>query len=150
MNCNCGSFRPRHSAGLSQRLGRQVEGKERFMNFERRVVWCAAFILLMLSVLADGGRAQTEKGTITGTVVDTSGAVLQGAEVVLSPVDVHAVSNEQGRFFFNNLTPNHYTITITYVGFAAFVKEDDVTSSQPISFEAKMTVSSVEIGRAHV
>ena len=114
------------------------------MNFERRVVLCAAFSLLMLLCLAEGGRAQSEKGTVTGTVVDTSGAVLQGAEVVLSPVDVHAVSNEQGRFFFNNLTPNHYTVTITYVGFAAYVKDVDVTSAQPISFEAKMTVSSVD------
>src|SRR5580704_9156904 len=73
MNCNYGSFRPRHSAGLAQRLGRQVEGKERFMNFERRVVLCAAFILLILLSLAEGGRAQSEKGTVTGTVVDTSG-----------------------------------------------------------------------------
>jgi Carboxypeptidase regulatory-like domain len=55
--------------------------------------------------------AQNEKGAVTGHVTDTSGSVLQGAEIELQPTGITVVSNQQGSYFVNNLAPGTYTIT---------------------------------------
>ena len=88
-------------------------------------------------------QAQSDKGAVSGKVTDSSGGVLQGAEISVEPVGAHAVSDAQGQFFINNLPVGHYTIAVTYVGFSAFNKEIDVTAGQPLPVEAKMELSSV-------
>ena len=81
-----------------------------------------SFMLLVLS-LAVRVSAQSDKGAITGKVSDASGGILQGAEVILEPSGAHAVSDTQGQFFLNNVATGHYTVTVTYCGFSALVKE---------------------------
>jgi len=98
-------------------------------------------VLLFLSV--SQAAAQSDKGSIAGKVTDSSGGVLQGAEVVLEPSGARAASDSQGQFFLNNVATGHYTVTVTYVGFSAFVKEIDVAVGQPISVEAKLSLASV-------
>jgi len=88
--------------------------------------------------------AQSDKGAIAGKVLDSSGGILQGAEISVEPVGTHAVSDAQGQFFVYNLPAGHYTVTVTYVGFTAFTKEADVTAGPPLSIEAKMQLSSVK------
>jgi TonB-dependent receptor len=102
-------------------------------------------IVLFLLLLSGASRmlAQSEKGALTGKVLDSSGAVLQGAEISLEPAGAHAVSDAQGQFFVNDLPPGHCTITVTYVGFTAFTKEIDVKPGQPTAVEARMQLSSV-------
>ena len=71
---------------------------------------------------------QTGSGTITGTVLDTNGAVLQGARLTLlgqSNSSTHIVeSGSNGQFAFSGLAPDIYTITVTAPGMKTF------TSSQ--------------------
>src|SRR5215831_1295622 len=102
-------------------------------------------IVLFLLLLSGASRmlAQSEKGALTGKVLDSSGAVLQGAEISIEPAGAHAVSDAQGQFFVNDLPPGHCTITVTYVGFTAFTKEIDVKPGQPTAVEARMQLSSV-------
>ena len=114
------------------------------MNFKiRRIRLLAAVAILASLLLNVSTPAQSEKGPISGKVTDSQGAVLQGAEIVLEPVGAHAVSDEQGRFFINSVAVGHYTVNVTYVGFAALVKEVDVTTGQPFAVDAKMELSSV-------
>ncbi len=74
------------------------------------------------------GIPQTGTGNISGTVVDTSGDVLQGARVSLlgpSRSDTHTtVSGGDGQFAFPGLPPGTYKITVTGSGMSTF------TSSQ--------------------
>jgi TonB-dependent receptor len=109
----------------------------------QKIRYLAAIVVLASSFLALTASAQTDKGEISGKVTDPDGAVLQGAEIVLEPAGVHAVSDEQGQFFIHNIAVGHYTINVTYVGFTALVKEIDVSAGQPTSVDAKMTLSSV-------
>ena len=90
-------------------------------------------------------RAQERKGTISGTVTDSSGGVLKGAQISLEPVGANLVSDVQGQFFINNLDPGSYTVTITYVGFAPFTKMVDLAASQTANVEAKLGVQSVNL-----
>jgi len=102
-----------------------------------------SFLLLVISSLMQTALAQTGKGSITGIVKDSSGSVLQGAEVELQPGTITAVTNQQGAYFLNNLTPGTYTLTVSYVGFAQFTKAVTITAGQVTTEEVAMQVASV-------
>src|SRR5215470_15332310 len=97
-------------------------------------------IALLLSFLLGASRAaaQSDKGAIAGKVADSSGGVLQGAEISIEPAGAHTVSDAQGQFFVNNLPVGHYTVTVTYVGFTSFVKGIEVSAGKPVAVEARM------------
>lgn len=62
-------------------------------------------------------------GTISGTVVDRTGAVIPAARVKLSredsSVNQEAMSDTDGQFFFAGVTPGSFQLTITSPGFTA-------------------------------
>ncbi|HEY2819876.1 MAG TPA: carboxypeptidase regulatory-like domain-containing protein, partial [Candidatus Acidoferrum sp.] len=109
----------------------------------RRAFRLISIAVVFLLSAAFTTSAQSDKGSISGKVTDSQGAVLQGAEIVLEPAGVHAVSDAQGRFFINDIVAGHYTINVTYVGFSALVKEVEVSAGQPVTVDAKMELSSV-------
>jgi TonB-dependent receptor len=86
--------------------------------------------------------AQNGKGSVGGHVTDSSGAILQGAEVELQPTGTTVATNAQGAYFANNLTPGTYTITVTYVGFSLFTKVLNITAGQTSTIDVKMDLSS--------
>lgn len=65
---------------------------------------------------------QQPTGSISGTVVDQNGAGVGGAQVALArgdgPATQQAVSDEAGQFFFVNIAPGPFRLTITAPGFA--------------------------------
>ncbi|MGB9513594.1 MAG: carboxypeptidase regulatory-like domain-containing protein, partial [Candidatus Acidiferrum sp.] len=93
-------------------------------------------------LFAQSTAGQTDKGTVTGHVIDSSGSVLQGAQVELQPAGITMVSNQQGAYYINNLLPGSYTLTVSYVGFAVFTKSVDITAGHTMIVDAKMEVSS--------
>ena len=80
--------------------------------------------------------AQSEHCAIAGNVADSSGAILQGAEVTLQPTRVKATSNPEGNFGFTDLAPGDYKIQVTYVGFS--------------NAEVSVTCKASEVGHADV
>jgi hypothetical protein len=79
------------------------------------------------------GIPETGTGSISGTIIDPGGDVLQGAQVTLTgplPSDTRTtVSSNDGQFSFPGLLPGDYKIAVTGSGMIAF------TSSQ-ISLQA--------------
>jgi Carboxypeptidase regulatory-like domain len=75
----------------------------------------AAFGLALLT-------EQQPSGSITGTVVDQSGARITGALVKLvregESSGIEALSDENGQFFFSNVAPGPFRLTITSEGLA--------------------------------
>jgi hypothetical protein len=100
------------------------------------------FLLTVWSLVGRSAAAQTDRGSVTGHVSDPSGGVLQGAQIELQPSAITIISNQQGGYFINNLAPGSYTITVTYVGFAAFTKTLTISAGQTAVVDAKMEVSS--------
>ena len=72
-------------------------------------------------------RSQADTGSISGTVVDTIGDVLQGAQVTLvgpSPVDIRtAESGSDGQFAFTALPPGTYKVSVTGSGMSTFTSD---------------------------
>jgi Carboxypeptidase regulatory-like domain/TonB-dependent Receptor Plug Domain len=84
--------------------------------------------LLVLLVHSQRAFAQVDEGSITGTVQDTSGAVVPGAHVTLLNKDVglttEAITNNSGEYSFNPVRIGHYTVTVTAKGFSKTAQEN--------------------------
>ncbi|HSB75308.1 MAG TPA: carboxypeptidase regulatory-like domain-containing protein, partial [Terriglobales bacterium] len=76
--------------------------------------------LLCLSSAAFGQAT----GLITGTVRDTTGAVIQGADMVLTDVakvtQLSTITNAEGNYLFAGLGSGAYDLTVTAAGFKKF------------------------------
>lgn len=79
-------------------------------------------------------------GAIAGTVTDSDGTALQGAQISIQNPSLTMSSNEQGRFYVNDLAPGTYNLTITYVGLASFSKSVTVTAGQTFNLDARLQV----------
>ncbi|MGA8728975.1 MAG: carboxypeptidase-like regulatory domain-containing protein, partial [Terracidiphilus sp.] len=81
--------------------------------------------LLVFLFLPSRLTAQLDRGEITGTVEDPSGAVVQNARVVLTndATSVSATTNstQTGTYVFNNLLPGEYTVEAEAGGFQKYV-----------------------------
>ncbi|MDE2467113.1 MAG: carboxypeptidase regulatory-like domain-containing protein, partial [Alphaproteobacteria bacterium] len=106
----------------------------------RRVLLAPSSVLLLLCALL-GTSATAQTTAISGTVTDVSRAALAGAEVLLQPGGMHAVTDNQGRFALNGVAPGKYTLTITYVGFAPYETGVTVVAGQATNASAVMQVS---------
>ena len=80
-------------------------------------------------------------GRVTGTVKDSSGAVLSGARIMLQPTATTVASDALGHYLIGNVKPGTYTLTVSYLGFAPSVTTITVTSGQTI-LDVSLTVGS--------
>jgi len=83
--------------------------------------------ILLWLLCAMSGVAQERSGTITGTIRDSASAPLQGAVVRLLPLNVQAVTDNQGQYRFSAIAPGDYSVNASYIGFS--VANTDVTVS---------------------
>src|SRR5579883_3006562 len=86
---------------------------------ERRILRIAAGLML-----AAAAKAQTSRGTVSGTVTDASGGVVTGAHVLLTQSATSArrsaLTNEAGLYRFDAVDPGTYVVRVTHAGFNAF------------------------------
>jgi TonB-dependent receptor len=109
----------------------------------RSIRLVSIFMLTMAIFFGTNAFAQSDRGTVSGHVTDSSGSILQGAEIELQPGTILAKTGEQGAYFVNNLAPGTYTITVTYVGFKLFTQVVNVTAGKAVVVDAKMEVASL-------
>lgn len=96
--------------------------------------------LLLLSFLPTAV-AQNKRGTISGTVLDAAGRVLQGARVEVQPGGATALSDTQGEFSVE-LAPGKYSLAVAYVGFSTFKVDLTVDAGQTARVNPVMAVAS--------
>ena len=85
--------------------------------------------------------AQTGKATLTGRVVDPSGAVVRDASVQLTPTNLTAVPDRLGEFIFPNVPDGTYNVKILSAGFAEMNQKVVVAAGEPNHLELKMELS---------
>jgi len=85
-----------------------------------------AVLAIAAPAFAQGGTSST----LAGVVVDNSGGVIPGANVVVkndaTGVSQDSVTNGQGAFSFPGLSVGTYTVTVTLQGFKTYVARKDV------------------------
>ena len=81
------------------------------------LIACCCFLLPSRAAFA-----QVDEGSVTGTVTDTSGAVVPNAQVTLLNTDqgitLETRTGAAGSYTFSPVRAGHYTITVTAQGFA--------------------------------
>src|ERR1035437_5956873 len=90
---------------------------------------CAVIALVAVLVLTGPtAKAQSSAASLDGTVLDTSGAYVSGAAIILrnqaSGDERTAVSNAEGFFNFAALPPASYTLSVSRQGFATWEARD--------------------------
>src|SRR5262249_12375107 len=84
-------------------------------------------------------------GTIIGTVVDSSGAVVPNAEVsvhnAVTGYNQSVRSGTDGLFRLTNSPPNRYHLEIKLSGFAPYSQDVDIKNSLPIQVDATLAVA---------
>ena len=84
-------------------------------------------------------------GSIDGTVLDQTGAVVPNAKVeIRNPVsgfDRSTTTDKAGKFEFTNLPFNPYHLSITAAGFAAYAQDIEPRSSVPVTVSISLQIA---------
>ena len=102
-----------------------------------------AFIVVAVAITASA-QAGGNSTSITGTVLDPSGAVVPNATVELhNPVSAFARSthtDSAGKFAMPNVPFNPYHLTVTGAGFSRYARDVQVRSSVPLNLQIHLQV----------
>lgn len=124
-----------------------------------RIAQSAVFLLLVTCLLGVAGRAQQTLGSINGTVTDSSGAVVQDAEVrahnVATGLEQSAKTKSDGSFSIVDLPIGTYEVTFSRGGFKKEVHSQILVQSnrtttvnatlQPGEVTSQITVTSTPL-----
>ena len=98
-------------------------------NLRRGFVGALAVLGLALTLGAPMAYAQAgDRGRISGTVLDPTGAVIPGANAVLrnnaSGAELTTTADTKGLYVFDYVLPATYTLTVSSTGFKTYVQTD--------------------------
>src|SRR5215471_7121449 len=86
------------------------------------------FAVCALFSLCFAAFAQTDRGSITGTITDSTGAVVPNAPVEIKSQATGAIykggASTTGNFIVANLPVGQYTVSVTVMGFKKYVREN--------------------------
>lgn len=109
---------------------------------------CVLLPGLVLCLACPSARGQANRGSITGTVTDSSGAVVGNATVTATDtatgVPASTVSNGEGIYVIPNLAPGSYVIEFRRDGFDTLIHPDvTVNSTEVVRVNAALHVGAV-------
>jgi outer membrane receptor protein involved in Fe transport len=112
--------------------------------------WFGILVLVCAASLAENPcKAQVTEGSLTGTVIDPSGAPIAGAKVVVTNVSTgetrSLVTDENGIYRVGFLQPGRYSVTGEHEGFDKIVVQGvQVTAATVTRADVQMKVGSVQ------
>ena len=90
----------------------------------------ALLALAVFGLSVGSALAQEARSTLSGTILDSSGSAVVGAQLhltnVATGVTLSATSNELGQYHLLFVNPGTYRLTVEMSGFRTFVREDIV------------------------
>jgi hypothetical protein len=106
----------------------------------------AMMVACSTTVSAQGGGASA---SLSGTVTDTTGAVVPGATVAIknnaTSTQFEAVTNDGGYFTVPAVDPGSYSVTVTLTGFKTVVLNDvRVTAATPTTVKVALAMGGIE------
>jgi len=107
--------------------------------------WLAAIMVVAVVWSVGAANAQTGGSSISGTVVDPSGAVVANASIeihnAVSGFDRTTTTDSQGRFSFPNVPFNPYHMTVTATGFAQYAQDVEIRSALGVNVKISLAVA---------
>src|SRR2546427_9018830 len=112
----------------------------------RKVLAVPLTLLAVLAILLPvQGQAQSFNGSITGKVMDTTGAVVANAELVLknaaTGVELRRKSTDSGEYAFRNLVPGNYEVRAASPGFKPYLQKNvEVNVNSDVRLDVSLAV----------
>src|SRR6266849_2133223 len=108
----------------------------------------SVFVILAIASVVTA-QTQITTGTIQGTVTDTNGGLVPGANVEIKNLDTNfsktLTTDDGGRFVALALPPGNYSVTVSKQGFGTLVVEKtELTVGQALALPLSMKVSGVQ------
>jgi hypothetical protein len=107
--------------------------------------WMAAAMAVVVALSVGSVSAQSGSGSISGTVVDPSGAVVANATVeihqVVSGYDRTTTTDSKGNFSFPNVPFNPYHMSVTAQGFDKYAEDVEIRSVVGANVKVNLQVS---------
>src|ERR1700720_2381299 len=114
------------------------------LAFYKKSLFAASMVVFYLT-LGLHAYAQSGGSSISGTVVDPSGAVVPNATVEIhnpvSAFDRSTTTDSLGNFSFPNVPFNPYHLTVTATGFDQKAQDVDIRSAVPLNVKIGLTVA---------
>src|ERR1017187_8962516 len=87
-----------------------------------------SFFLTLFLGLSSFASPKADTGTITGTVLDASGAAMANVQVSIVQTETNfhftSATNKDGLYRVQSLQPGPYTVAFEFPGFKRLVRED--------------------------
>ena len=113
------------------------------ISYRRRIAAVAAVFFIILGIA--GAQSVGNSGSVSGTVLDPTGAVVPGAKVeIRNPVsgfDRSTVTDSGGKFAFTNIPFNPYHLTVLATGFLVHAQDVEPRSAVPIEVSVKLEIA---------
>jgi hypothetical protein len=118
----------------------------------RRVTWIAILAIGLVGAIRTFG--QGTSASLSGQVLDTTGAAIPGATLTLRNTDTNlsltATSNGQGTYQIQPVPPGKYTLTVEMTGFVHYSQEGivlaaDISATQNVTLKAGSAEQTVTV-----
>jgi hypothetical protein len=103
-------------------------------------------VCLILLLMPASGNSQILYGSLTGTITDSSEALIPGASVQVVNQETGAIrgatTNDNGTYFFGDLQPGTYKVTVTASSFGTIVSNNlRIESNRARRFDAMLKIA---------
>ena len=136
----------------SRAIGSASFGRIKKLNWKQGLscgTLAAAFVLgaaALVTAPVSYGQATSAQGTISGTISDSKGAVVPGAQIVITSLATNATktmtTDGSGFYTAGALAPGDYTLTVSAAGFAKTTETVTVQIGNVGNGNVKLTVGS--------
>ena|ERR1700733_14190039 len=96
----------------------RIDSKGRYMRSNRRM---GLWVVILCLLVAGSAAAQSDRGTIAGSVVDSSGAAVGGAAITITGADTgntyKTSSTPEGVYRVSDIQIGRYNVTVEAPGF---------------------------------
>ncbi|MEO7362252.1 MAG: carboxypeptidase-like regulatory domain-containing protein [Gemmatimonadaceae bacterium] len=100
---------------------------------------CCILALLLVAVSClSAPRASAQNATLRGTVTAPTGQPLAFAVVTIPALDLQQFTNNQGKFFFSNIRPGTYQLSVRQLGYSVVNVEVNVGAGEIAEVPVKM------------
>src|SRR5262245_29200398 len=111
----------------------------------RRVLQTFCSLLMVIAASAVSAQGQSYQGGLRGAVLDASGSVVAGAELILTNEETNttrsAGANGEGEYAFANVLPGLYTLTVSKSGYKKYEhKSIRIGTQEFITLDVKLEV----------
>ena len=118
------------------------------MMYPSKLLSALVVVAVLAALFCSRAGAQVDTGTILGTVKDSSGAVIPGANVTVKSTDTgqerKVITSAGGYYSIPNLRIGHYSITSTHEGFKTTTLTDvELHVAQTASLDLVLNVGQV-------